>query len=150
MLSCWCCCVCVCVCVCVVSDSLQPHGLQPTRLLCPWNFPGKNTGAGCHFHLQRIFPVLGSSSHLSWNSSPNVLYLIHVRTLYNKKERYWYLPFLDEETYSERLVCPRIDLLWILGYKCYTVCVCSPTWVHCYGKGNNYGKKSFHMVIFCC
>ena len=28
----------------VVSDSLQPHGLQPTRLLCPWDSPGKNTG----------------------------------------------------------------------------------------------------------
>ena len=28
----------------VVSDSLGPHGLQPTRLLCPWNFSGKNTG----------------------------------------------------------------------------------------------------------
>ena len=36
----------------VVSDSLQPHGLQPTRLLCPWDFPGKNTGVGCHFLLQ--------------------------------------------------------------------------------------------------
>ena len=33
----------------VVSDSLQPHGLQPTRLLCPWDSPGKNTGVGCHF-----------------------------------------------------------------------------------------------------
>ena len=32
----------------VVSDSLQPHGLQPTRLLCP----GKNTGVGCHLLLQ--------------------------------------------------------------------------------------------------
>ena len=32
----------------VVSDSLQPHGLQPTRLLRPWNFPGKSTGVGCH------------------------------------------------------------------------------------------------------
>ena len=30
----------------VVSDSLQPHGLQPTRLLCPWNSPGKNTVVG--------------------------------------------------------------------------------------------------------
>ena len=39
----------------VVSDSLQPHGLQPTRLLCPWDFPGKNTGVGCHFLLQGIF-----------------------------------------------------------------------------------------------
>ena len=30
----------------VVSDSLRPHGLQPTRLLCPWDFPGKSTGVG--------------------------------------------------------------------------------------------------------
>ena len=36
----------------VVSDSLWPHGLQPTRLLCPWNSPGKNSGVGCHFLLQ--------------------------------------------------------------------------------------------------
>ena len=27
---------------------LRPHGLRPSRLLCPWNFPGKNTGVGCH------------------------------------------------------------------------------------------------------
>ena len=26
----------------------RPHGLQPTRLLCPWDFPGKSTGVGCH------------------------------------------------------------------------------------------------------
>ena len=32
----------------VVSDSLRLHGLQPTRLLCPWDFPGKSTGVGCH------------------------------------------------------------------------------------------------------
>ena len=32
----------------VVSDSSRPHGLQPTRLLHPWDFPGKNTGVGCH------------------------------------------------------------------------------------------------------
>ena len=32
----------------VVSDSLQPHGLQPSRLLCPWDPPGKSTGVGCH------------------------------------------------------------------------------------------------------
>ena len=36
----------------VVSDSLRPHGLEPTRLLHPWNFPGKSTGMGCHFLLQ--------------------------------------------------------------------------------------------------
>ena len=32
----------------VVSDSSRPHGLQPTRLLHPWHFPGKSAGVGCH------------------------------------------------------------------------------------------------------
>ena len=32
----------------VVSDSSRPHGLQPTRVLHPWDFPGKSTGVGCH------------------------------------------------------------------------------------------------------
>ena len=50
------CCACVYVLSrSVVSNSLQAHGLQLTRLLCPWNFPGKNTEAGCHFLLQGIF-----------------------------------------------------------------------------------------------
>ena len=34
-----------------MSYSLRPHGLQPTRLLRPWGFPGKSTGVGCHFLL---------------------------------------------------------------------------------------------------
>ena len=41
-----------------VSDFLQPPGLQ---LLCPWNFPGKNTRVGCHFLLQGILPTQGSN-----------------------------------------------------------------------------------------
>ena len=48
----------------VVSNSLQPHGLWPARLLCPWNFPGKNTGVGCHSLLQGIFPTQGSNPGL--------------------------------------------------------------------------------------
>ena len=35
-----------------MSDSVRPHGLQPTRLPCPWDSPGKNTGVGCHFLFQ--------------------------------------------------------------------------------------------------
>ena len=42
---------------------MRPHGLQPTRLLCPWDFPGKNAGAGCHFLLQGIFPTQGLNLH---------------------------------------------------------------------------------------
>ena len=41
----------------VVSNSLRPHGLQPTRLLCPWDFPGNSPGVDCHFLLQGIFPT---------------------------------------------------------------------------------------------
>ena len=37
--------------------TLRPHGLQPTRLLRPWDFLGKNTGVGCHCLLQEIFPT---------------------------------------------------------------------------------------------
>ena len=36
----------------VVSVSVRPHRRQPTRLPCPWDTPGKNTGVGCHFLLQ--------------------------------------------------------------------------------------------------
>ena len=43
----------------VVSDSLRPRGLRPSRLLCPWDSPGKNTGVGCHFLLQAIFTTQG-------------------------------------------------------------------------------------------
>ena len=41
----------------VMSNSLWPHGLWPARLLCPWDFPGKNTGVGFYFFLQGIFLI---------------------------------------------------------------------------------------------
>ena len=44
----------------VVSDSFRLHGLQPARLLCPWDSPGKNTGVGGHALLQGIFPTPGT------------------------------------------------------------------------------------------
>ena len=51
----------------VMSDSLQSHELQPTRLLCPWNFPDKKTGVGSYFLLQGIF--------LTQESNPCLLHL---------------------------------------------------------------------------
>ena len=55
--------VCVCVCVQLLSlvRLLATHGLQPTRLLCLWDIPGKNTGVGCPFLFQEIFPAQGSN-----------------------------------------------------------------------------------------
>ena len=52
----------------VMSDSLLPHGLQPTRLLCPWDSPGKNTAVGYHAFFQGIF--------LTQESNPCLLYLL--------------------------------------------------------------------------
>ena len=39
--------------------------VAPRRLLCPWDSPGKNTGMGCHFLLQGIFPTPGANPHIS-------------------------------------------------------------------------------------
>ena len=52
-----------------MSNASQLYGPKLTRLLCPWNFPGKNTGMGCHFLLQGIFPIQGSN--------PSLLCLLH-------------------------------------------------------------------------
>ena len=63
----------------VVSNS-GPHGLEPSRLLRPYDFPGKSTGVGCHLLLQGIFSTQGSNPghlhcrqtlyHLSHQGSP--------------------------------------------------------------------------------
>ena len=53
----------------VLFSSLRPHGLQPAKLLCPWNSPGKNIGVGRHSLLQGIFPTQGLNPgflHCRW------------------------------------------------------------------------------------
>ena len=69
---CVCACVCVCTCVhmstCVCAQLLSNvrlFGLGPTRLLCPWKSPGKNTRVHCYFLLQKIFLTQGLNSHLT-------------------------------------------------------------------------------------
>ena len=52
----------------VVSDSSRPHGLQPTKLLHPWDFPGKSTGVGCHC-LLRVDTK--NSEEMRWGSHLN-------------------------------------------------------------------------------
>ena len=49
-----------------MSDSVRPHGQQPTRLLCPQDSPGKNTGVGCHFLLQ-INPKVATNQNPTIN-----------------------------------------------------------------------------------
>ena len=66
----------------IVSDSFQPYGLQPARLLHSWNSPSKNTGVGCHSLLQGIFLARGLNPglpycrqilyHMNHQGSPSV------------------------------------------------------------------------------
>ena len=74
--TCLCVCVCVyislCVCMCLVTQLCptlwDPHGLQPTRLLCSWYSASKTTGVGSSL-LQGMFPMQGSNKgllHCRW------------------------------------------------------------------------------------
>ena len=61
-------------CMCVLAKSLLSclplcdpmDPMEPTRLLCPWNYPGKNSGEGSHSLVQGTFPTQGSNLHLLW------------------------------------------------------------------------------------
>ena len=53
-----------------MSDSVRPHMLQPTRLPCPWDSPGKNTGVGCHFLLQCMKVKVKSLSRVRLLATP--------------------------------------------------------------------------------
>ena len=56
-----------------MPDSSRPHGLQPTRLLHPWDFPGKSTGVGCHCLLQHH----SSKASILWHSAFFTVQLSH-------------------------------------------------------------------------
>ena len=62
----------------VMSNSLGPYELWPSRLLCPWISPGKNTGVGCHSLLQGIF--------LTQRSNPGLLHCIQILYHLNQQE----------------------------------------------------------------
>ena len=82
----------------VMSDSSRPHGLQPTRLLRPWDFPGKSTGVGCHClphqsAIKRNNSICSNMSgsrdcHTEWNKSEKDKYHIIFFYMWNLKKSY--------------------------------------------------------------
>ena len=89
----------VCASRSVMSDSLRPCGLQPARLLCSWDSPGKNTGVSCHDFLQGIFLIQASNLglqhcrqilyHVSHQGSPtSFIQDIIINSALNKKLLY--------------------------------------------------------------
>ena len=93
---------------------LRSHGLSPARFLCPWDFPGKNTGVGCHFLLQGIFPAQEWNPHLfHWQAdslplshleSPLYLpHLAHCATGFPLSRRCWSSKKLKTEPWISTL-----------------------------------------------
>ena len=75
----------------IMSDSL--HGLSPTRLLCPWDSPGKNTGVDSHSFLKGIFLTQGLNMcllHWQLESLP-LSYLLEALGCGSKQEKLWFL-----------------------------------------------------------
>ena len=113
----------LCVCACSgMSNSLWPYRLQPTRLLCPWDFPGKNTGVGCHFLLPGIFPTQGSNSRLlcllHWQADslhfvpPGKSLEIHI-TWQNPPVAYWgWLVWREVEALTPRCSLALLSMIW--------------------------------------
>ena len=91
----------MCVSHSFVFDSLQPHGLQPTRLFYPWDSPGKNSGVGSYSLLQGIFLTQGSNTdllhckqfvyHLRYQGSPKLemVYSNFSANLYHMCKQQW-------------------------------------------------------------
>ena len=117
---------CVCVSNSVMSDSLWPHGLQPVRLLWPWNSPSKKMGVGSLSLLQEVFQTQGWNpgllhcgqifyrlSHLSswtWQLMDNLMSFASCRFGDNKALKYFAL--LDFILIIGVLLLIRIDESW--------------------------------------
>ena len=103
-----------CVSCSVMSDSSWPCWLYPTSLLCSWNSPGKNTGVGCHFLLQGIFPTQELNPglpycrqilyHLNHQGNPFSLIIKHKR-----KKDYW----------GENCQAKRNQVWWLWKFPAY-------------------------------
>ena len=114
-------CVCVCVHVCVHTSAqscltLQPCILGlPTRLLCPLNFLGKNTGASCHFLLQDIILTHGANLHvlclLYWQAGSSPLALLGKTILLVKSTISLLILCLDEPSNVKSIVLKSQTIL---------------------------------------
>ena len=90
----------------VLSDSQQPHGLQPTRLLRPWDFPGESIGVGCHC-LLLIYPPCktskqssAQSQHLFWD-----LLVLQVVRDSSAMSSHLFLKMVTDENDQPQLLC---------------------------------------------
>ena len=92
---------CYCSVALVVSDSVRTHRQQSTKLLCPWDSPGKNTGVGCHFPLQSM--KMKSLSHVQLLATPWTTACWAPLSMGFPRQEYWSgLPFPSPSFFLKR------------------------------------------------
>ena len=108
----WCCSCCLVAKSCLIL--LPRHGLQPSRLLYPQDFPGKNTGMSCHFLLHGVFPTLSLNLHL-----------LHCRWIHWVTTEALLFPELNIGLLSHfRLNKILIYILLQIAYFIFEFCIC--------------------------
>ena len=111
-----------------MSNSLQHHGLQPTKFLCLWDSLGKDTGVGCHVLLQGIFPT--------------------------QRSNFWPLCVLNWQVGSSTLVSPwKPHILYIQSIiqQIFNVCVCVCVYVCvCWGVYSMFTVTLCRRYFFPC
>ena len=103
----------------VISDTLWPHGLYPSRLLCPWHFPGRNTGVGCHFFLEGIILTQGLNPFLLWlTHCRRILY--HWATGTHSSTLAWKIPWMEEPGGLQSTGSLRVGHDWATSLSLFT------------------------------
>ena len=125
---------CACVLSCsVMSNSLQPQGLPPTKLLHPWDSPGKNTGMGCPALLQGIFPTQWSNPSLphcrqilcllNHQGSPNSLIVgvyMEKAMAPHSSTLAWKIPWMEEPSRLQSMGSLRVGQDWVASLSLFT------------------------------
>ena len=118
----------VCVSHSVMSSYLPPHGLYPTRLLCPWNSPGKNTQVGCYFLLKGIFLTQGLNPGLL--HCRQILYHLSYQRGFDRNWQLTLYSMNDENQWVVKVIlffqlCILYKQHVLLVYACFCACVLS-------------------------
>ena len=150
-----------------VSWVVSHTQLQPSRLLCQWDSPGKNTGVGCHFLLQGIFPTEGLNPHLlclphlQADSLPlhhlgSPIYLFIYLFIFFANVTHWWTFIWDTNifaffAYSERFLTLLTQILESQSFQPYFIQIANhqpnqwPQPTHC-GINHTSGHFSFQSV----
>ena len=126
-----------------VSDSLQPHEVQPSRLLHPWDSPSKNTGVDCHFLLQGIFLIQGSNPSLlhCWQIFYHLSYREDL-----KQQQHYHGSCCQNNSGSIRMQARKMDL-FPYG-PCNQPPCCDQGHFHTFRLPNSHLPGYAHQAIF--